>query len=402
MEASQLTLLSVADHVVEPANLFVDHAPAALAGRLPVLTAADDGSAHWMLDGVDLGRPAAGIRATPALGSADPDSGGPTGYEDLPRSFYDPVARLTAMDRNGVYAALSFPTMDAFAGNRLAAVPDAEAAAGVVAAYNDWQLDEWAATARGRLIPLCVLPAWDLDRAVAEVRRVAARGAHAISFPEMPYAADLPSFSTDHWDPLLRAVCDAGLVLCLRVARAAQLLDRPDDAPFNPFAAQEDLVAPQLAATACTDLVVSGVLNRFPDLRIAMSQGGIGWIPFLLDRIDLHLTNQTWSGLDLKGRSGTELFQEHFLACFVTDPSTLFLRNRIGIDCIAWQSAFPLTDSTWPNSPELLHGELTQAGTNDQETEAIAWRNAVRFFGLDDLLPPELASTTVASMRSRT
>jgi hypothetical protein len=173
------------------------------------------------------------------------------------------------------------------------------------------------------------------------------------------------------------------------------------DAPFNPFAAQVGLVAPQLAATACTDLVVSGVLNRFPGLRISIAQGGIGWIPFLLDRIDHHVDNQVWLNLDLGGRTGTDVFRAHFLGAFVTDPSSLFLRERIGVTSIAWHGAFPTADSTWPTSPEQLAAEFSAAGADDDDVTAITWANAARVFGLDLFENVDRADATVAALRAR-
>jgi predicted TIM-barrel fold metal-dependent hydrolase len=404
MEASELTLVSAADQLVEPPTLFADHFPAGLADRAPRLVEGARGTLTWVVEGVELGVPGAGLRTVRLPG---PGEGPPAGYESLSPALYDVNARVAAMDVNGVFAAPNFPTLGGLAGARLHEVADPALAAAVVSAYNDWQLDGWAAAAPGRLIPLGRLPVWDLDAAVAEVKRVSARGMTVLAFPDMPHSAGLPSFSTDHWDPLLRAVSDAGVALCLEKAQVAETLDRPDlderpaDAPFNPFAAQAELVAPQLAATVCTDLIVSGVLNRFPTLRIVTSQGGIGWIPFLLDRIDHHIENQVWLGLDLGGGTGTDVFRAHFVSSFVTDPSSLYLRDRIGIESIAWQSAFPSTDSTWPSSPELLASELAAAGIDDEEAGAITWRNASRVFGFDPFRSVDSARATVGALRAQ-
>lgn len=390
MQPSEMVLISAADHLVEPPGVFADHLPGALAARGPRLTEGANGAWAWVLDGVDLGAPGAGLRTSLP---APPE--GPEGYAGLAPELYDPAARLRAMDAGGVYASVSFPTSRAFTASLLRQVPDRALAAAVVSAYNDWQVDAWCAAVPGRLVPLAMLPAWDVEAAVAEIARVAAKGVTAVGFPEMPYAADLPGFSTDHWDPLLAAVCDHDLVLCLQVAAPAD--GQPPGAPPNPFATQNDLVAPQLAASACTDLIVSGVFNRFPSLRVAMSQGGIGWVPFLLDRIDLHQQNQVWSGLDLGGRTGTEVFQQHFLCSFVTDPSSLYLRKRIGPDVIAWQAAYPSIETTWPDAPELLHGELLAAGASDEEIDAISRGNAARFLRLAE--PADRAAVTAGALR---
>ena len=124
-------------------------------------------------------------------------------------------------------------------------------------------------------------------------------------------------------------------------------------------------------------------MRSYPDLRIAFSEGGIGWIPFYLDRCDRHYTNQKWLRRDFGGKLPSEVFQEHSLACYVTDPSSLRLRDRIGIDNIAWECDYPHSDSIWPDAPEFVHAELVGAGADDDEIDKITWQNASRFFNWD-------------------
>jgi hypothetical protein len=332
---------------------------------------------------------------------ADPGADVRPGYESLPAAFYRAHPRLVAMDANGVLAALSFPTFKAFAGTTLQSLPDRDLSLAVVVAYNDWQADEWAAEGPGRLIPLGVLPTWDVDAATSEAKRLAAKNVTALTLSELPYTVDLPSFLSQHWDPLLRTLCEHDQALFLRPPPAPDMLSRPQDGPPKPFASLDDLFAPQLAATVCTDLIVSGVFHRFPDLRVAIAGGGIGWIPFLLDRVDLHLQNQTWSGLDLGGYSGTEVFRRHVLGCFVSDASSLFLHQRIGVEAIAWQSSYPLVDTTSPLSPEALSAELTAAGVSAEERASISSGNVCRFIRFDPFAERAREVSTVAALRTR-
>jgi hypothetical protein len=146
--------------------------------------------------------------------------------------------------------------------------------------------------------------------------------------------------------------------------------------------------------------MVSGTFNRFPNLKVAMSEGGIGWIPFLLDRIDRHISNHSWTGLDLGGGNGSDLFRKNFLGCFITDPSALRLRDRIGIEAIAWECDFPHSDSTWPHSPEELMGECIGAGLSDREIEQISWENACRFFRFDPFAGISRRDATVGALRA--
>ena len=228
-------------------------------------------------------------------------------------------------------------------------------------------------------MPLALGSLWDRDALVAEIHRVAAKGCTAISLPETPYGVGLPSFYTDHWDPVFEALCDTDMAICMHIGGAFGLLKRPEGAPFD----QLIIMSPQLSAVATTDLMVSGTFNRFPDLKVAMSEGGIGWIPFLLDRIDRHISNHSWTGLDFGGLNGTELFRKNFLGCFITDPSALHLVDRIGVEAIAWECDYPHSDSTWPTSPEALMGEVEAAHLSDPVINQITWENACRFFRFD-------------------
>jgi predicted TIM-barrel fold metal-dependent hydrolase len=301
------------------------------------------------------------------------------------------------MDANGLLASLNFPTFPGFAGTHLMDVPDRALSSMVVSAYNDWHIDEWCAAAPDRFIPLAILPVWDVDATVAEIRRCAAKGFTAVTFPETPYAVGLPSFYTDHWEPVFRALVEHDIVMCLHIGGAFKLIQRPVEAPLD----ERIILSPQLSAVACTDLIVSGVLNRYPTLKVAMSEGGIGWIPFLLDRMDLHLENQTWTGLDLGGLSATEVFRRNFLGCFITNPSSLRLRDRIGVEAIAWECDYPHSDSTWPRSPEVLWGDLEQAAVPEHERHLIAWENACRFFRFDPFAIRPRDECTVGALRAR-
>jgi hypothetical protein len=153
--------------------------------------------------------------------------------------------------------------------------------------------------------------------------------------------------------------------------------------------------------TACAEWLWSGYAVRHPELKVAMSEGGIGWIPFLLDRIDLHMRNQTWAGLDLGGLNGTELWRRNFLGCFITNPSSLQLRHRIGVDTISWECDYPHSDSTWPQSPEILHADLEGASVSDEERHLISWQNACRFFDFDPFASIPKEHATVGALRER-
>jgi predicted TIM-barrel fold metal-dependent hydrolase len=376
MDAQDLILVSIDDHVIEPPELFERHMPARYRDQAPHVEHREDGTDRWLFQGTECGPTGLGAVATWPKDEWDMD---PIGFAEMRPGAYDIHERVRDMNVNGVLASMCFPTFPGFAGTWLAQAPDRPLTNMAVSAYNDWHIDEWCGSYPGRFIPLAIGPLWDRDALVAEIHRVAKKGCTAITLPETPYGLGLPSFYTDHWDPVFKALCDTDVAICMHIGGAFRLLQRPEGASYD----QLIILSPQLSAVAATDLLVSGTFNRFPDLRVAMSEGGIGWIPFMLDRLDRHITNQTWTGLDLGGRSGTDVFRSNFLGCFITDPSALHLAERIGMDCIAWECDYPHSDSTWPDSSEALLSELRGAGIADEDAEKISWANASRFFRFD-------------------
>jgi predicted TIM-barrel fold metal-dependent hydrolase len=265
-------------------------------------------------------------------------------------------------------------------------------------AWNDWLIDDWCGAYPGRFIPLSIVPLRDPDAMVAEIHRVAAKGSRAVSLPETPHVIGLPSFYSDYWDPVFKALCDTDLALCLHIGLAFNAITLPEEAPDH----HRVVMSPQLTALTMTDLFVAEVFRRFPDLRVALSEGGIGWIPFYLDKMDRHVVNQAWTGtvVDAKGSTPTEAFREHILACFITDPSALLLRDRIGVDIIAWECDYPHSDSTWPYAPEQIQEEFVAASLSDEEIDKITYRNACRFFRFDPFTNIDKERASVGALRA--
>jgi hypothetical protein len=185
----------------------------------------------------------------------------------------------------------------------------------------------------------------------------------------------------------------------LHIGAGFEVIRRPPEAPIDHLM----VLATQIAAITTQDLLFGPTLRQFPDLRVALSEGGIGWIPFYFDRIDRHHQNQAWlhHDEDFGGKLPSEVFREHILACYITDPSGLLLRDRIGVDIIAWECDYPHTDTTWPSSPESAWGELQGAGCSDEEIHQITWQNACRFFDWDPFSHVPKDQATVGALRAR-
>lgn len=369
------TVISCDDHVVEPPSTFTNRVPSALAERAPRVVEHEDGRQMWLYDGELL--PNVGFNAV--IGRpVDEYSFDPTRFDEMRPGAWDIAARIHDMDLNGVYASVCFPSfLPGFAGQRLQQVTrDPELALACVRAWNDWHLDEWAAFAPGRVVPL-QLP-WLLDPEVGaeEVRRNAARGFKALTFSEAPHLLGLPSLHSGHWDPLMRACEETGTVVCLHVGSSGTSPATAPDAPSDTVG----VLFFGYAMFAAVDWLYSRIPVRFPDLRICLSEGGIGWVAGLIDRLE-HVRMYdsmygTWSDV---AESPADVLRRNFWFCAIDDPSAYRQLDVLGVENVMVESDYPHADSTWPNTQSILRAHL--AGLDAATVERVTWRNASELFG---------------------
>jgi len=393
VKIEDMILVSIDDHIIEPADLFDKHLPEKYRDRGPKFQRMPDGTDTWVFQGEVMGTVGLGAVAS---WPRDEWSFEPVGHAEMRPGCYDHHQRVRDMNANGVLASLNFPTAAGFAGAWLAGKSDRALSAVAVSAYNDWQIDELAGDYPGRFIPMGILPLWDTDACVLELERIAAKGCTSVSFPETPYANALPSFYGDHWDAVLEAAERLQIVLSMHIGGAFNLLTRPEGAHMD----QLIILSAQLSGVAATDLITAGVFKKFPELKIALSEGGIGWVPFLLDRMDKHMWNQSWTHLDIGAEDATTIWKKNFLGCFITEPSNLRLIDRMGEDTVAWECDYPHSDSTWPESPELLLKELNAAKIADDVINKITWENACRFYRFDPFKHTPKEQATVGALRA--
>ena len=215
-----MVMVSVDDHVVEPPDLFKDRLPAKYADLAPKLIHRADGSDAWLYEGQELPNVALN-----AVSGRPPEEYGlePTALSQLRPGCYDIDERVKDMDANGVLGSLCFPSFPQFCGQLFARTADKDVGLAMLQAYNDWHIDTWCGTYPGRFIPLMVPPIWDAELMAAEVRRLAAKGCHAVTFSENPEKLGYPSYHSDHWDPFLAAMQETESVLCLHIGSSSQI-----------------------------------------------------------------------------------------------------------------------------------------------------------------------------------
>jgi predicted TIM-barrel fold metal-dependent hydrolase len=391
-----MILVSIDDHFIEPPDLFEKHVPKRFLNDVPKVVRNADGDDEWVFQGQSTRTPF-GMAATVGW-PAEEWGFNPGSYTELRPGCFDVHERVRDMNANGVLASMNFPTMAGWNARTFAEGNDKELGLVMLRAYNDWVIDDWCATYPGRFIPLGMVPMWDVALAAEEVRRVAKKGCRSISFLETPHVQGYPSFLSGYWDPMLKACVDENVILSLHIGAGFEVIKRAPEAPVDHMI----VLSSQISAITAQDLLFGPTLRRFPDLKVALSEGGIGWIPFYFDRIDRHYSNQVWLHHEdgFGGKQPSEVFRDHILACYITDPSGLLLRDRIGVDIIAWECDYPHTDTTWPESPEFAWKEFEDSGCSDEEIHKITWQNACRFFDWDPFQHTPKDQATVGALRA--
>jgi predicted TIM-barrel fold metal-dependent hydrolase len=157
---------------------------------------------------------------------------------------------------------------------------------------------------------------------------------------------------------------------------------------------------PMNIVQAAADLLWSRPVKDYPDLKIALSEGGTGWIPYFLDRVDRTFEmHSTWTLQDFGGKLPSEVFREHFLTCFISDPVGVKLRNDIGIDNICWEMDYPHSDSMWPGAPEELGAVFDTYEVPDDDIDKMTHENAMRWYSFDPFKHIRREQATVGALR---
>jgi predicted TIM-barrel fold metal-dependent hydrolase len=379
--AIAVPIISVDDHLIEPPDLFVGRLPASLQDEAPHIIEEGDGSQCWIFESKRY--PNVGLNAV--VGRPKNEwSMDPARFDQMRPGCFDIDERIADMDRAGIWASLCFPSLvSGFCGAVYTRAQNPELGLACLRAFNDWHHEVWAGSYPERIIPLQLPYLADIEVAVAEVTKNADRGFKAVSFPEFPAQLRLPSIFSGHWDPFFAACEETGTVVCLHTGASSWV---PLPSPDPPFELLPTLF-PVNALVAAGEWLWSGVPLRFPRLNIAMSEGGIGWVPMLMDRADYVLSHSA-SGSESTSWPSTllpsEVLRRNFWYCSIDDPSSVPMRTTIGVDRIMVESDYPHADSSWPDTQRVLTDNWGTLA--DAELRAIAGGNASRLFSHP--LPP--------------
>jgi len=398
-------LISADSHVNEAPDLFETRLPGALRERGPRLRPDETGQDCWMTEGLPSSPLSFGVHAAGKRkeGEAFANKKLQISREEMVRGSFDPHARLADMDIDGLDAEVLYPGPlgGLGGGGTLAAIADTELRQACFRAYNDW-LADFCAIAPDRLLGIGLVRIEETDFAVAELERIAGLGLKGAIVNAMPDLMGSPGLFSRSYDPFWAKAEEVGLPLSLHI------LHSRSTTPLAEAAAKEAAltggaeglqsvlnhvgsgtgVFETYMTMMCLDmaepvalLIFSGLLERFPGLKFAIAESGIGWIPFTLERMDgIFHTHRVWMQSTIT-RPPSEYFREHFFATFQQDDDSGILGRYItGVDNLMWASDYPHTDTTFPFSHKVVDEILATIPPDEQEK--IRTTNVRRLYGL--------------------
>ena len=364
--AERYRIVSADSHVTIPREMVLEHLPKRL--HEPLAAAEAEFFARMMAAKPQKERQKQAL-AFPNMGKGAPwPAAGRAGEHDA-------VERLKDMDVDGVeaeilyvgaggaaYYALGADHIEAFRAANSAAI-------------------EWASIDPKRLMPVYILPIADVSVAVKEVERIVAEHAKAVQLPLIPREQGCPPYWDASYDPLWEILSDTGLPISQHVGSNSYLNEILGEDP-TPFKGIMQSLPPIFMAECVADWTVSGVLERWPDLKVVLVESGIGWIPYYLERLDTMVDNHGWDTFPEKVITEKPSFYWHRNMAATFEQDVVGVRNRdaIGVENLMWATDYPHPDSTWPRSQQVLHEHFE--GVPADEIEMIAAGNATRIYNL--------------------
>jgi predicted TIM-barrel fold metal-dependent hydrolase len=327
-------------HLTEPADLWTARIPSRFRDSAPhVRFQEETGTWRWVI----------GDRWCSMVGNYSmagwkefPPSCPPTLEEANPAS-YDARARLAHMDANGIYAQVLYPNVIAFEGHAFMALHDEELKLACVRTYNDYQA-EFAAIAPERFVTLAVLPFWDLEESVEELRRCHDTGHRGVLWAATFEKHGLPDFTQRRWDPVYAAAQELGMSINFHVGvgnTAAEIEEAMNRDGYDPAwnAARSSMSFISNVRTLGL-LLTSGVCDRFPTLNFVSVESGFGYVPFLLDSLDWQWVNANAPSVYPDRLLPSEYFRRQVYAMFWFEKESLDLLPRYQ-DNVMFETDFP-------------------------------------------------------------
>jgi len=372
-------------HLTEPADLWTARAPAKLKERMPQIRLRN-GVPGWTIDGdmsMGLGTSAASCflkdgTYCKALGVMDAT------LDDVHPASYDVKARLKVMDELGIWAQIVYPNLLGFGGG-LAMNVDPDLRLLTTQIYNDFSA-ELQANSGDRLFPMALLPWWDVTASVREAERCAEMGLRGININSDPQSSGFKDLNHDDWNPLWELCSDLGLPVNFHIGFSDDTLSWSGNWPWPTQRRSSTMAIGGVSlfianAKTLVNLLLSGLLERYPKLKFVSVESGLGWIPFVLEALDYQAEGASSDSLAHLSMKPSEYFKRQIFACYWFEQNRLVETARyLGVDNIMFESDFPHPTCLSPRPLEYIQ-KAHEAFTPVEQRKLLS-ENAAKLYNI--------------------
>jgi predicted TIM-barrel fold metal-dependent hydrolase len=385
---SNTTFVVDADsHWSEPPDLFTKRAPAEYRDRVPRVEEVD-GQPMWVFDGHPVGRfSAAGVIARDGSKESSHKALFEWSIDQVHVGAYDPKVRLEVLDQCGISAQVIFPSTIGLGGQDLGMVNDHVLTRLAVEIYND-AMAEIQADSNNRLLPMPLMPAWDVDACVTEAKRVAGLGMRGVNMTSDPQDLGAPDLASRAWDPFWEVCSELRLPVHFHIGASVTAMTFFGKYPWasHPMNTQLAIGGTLLFignARVVTNVILSGMFDRHPDLKVVSVESGVGWIPFILETLDYEMAENAPKELAELSKKPSEYFGSNMYATFWFENNRNKLPDLIeavGEDSILFETDFPHPTCLYPNPLESVAAKM--ATLSPDARAKILGENARRLYRL--------------------
>ena len=376
-------VIDVDSHYTEPADLWTSRAPAKYRDDVPHVETDQKGRAHWVMgDGINLGP--LGYTVIRKDGTKQYGILGLTAFDEMSDAASDPAARLGLLDELGISQQILYPNVAGLASESFIQLDDVELRNHCARTYNDAMVELQAAGA-GRLFPQAVVPFWDLPAAIDELQRVKDAGLTGFVMCDTPEAFGLPYLNEAHWDPFWETCQELAFPVNFHIGAGMAIANKMI---WPGYGRQRHLAAMSVSMfigqfRTVMNLILSGLLERYPRLNFVSVESGIGWVPFVLEALEWQFDESMpdeRAGLSLRP---TEYFRRQIYTSFwFEDFGPSHALERIGEDNVMFETDFPHHTCLYPGAREHLHEVLS--GVEDRVRRKVVHDTAQRIYHLPE------------------
>jgi uncharacterized protein len=362
---NDMLVIDADSHWCEAPDLFTKRAPAAFKDRVPRVEEVD-GQQMWVFDGRPVGRySAGGVIGRDGVKESAHRALFEWTHDEIHVGAYDPEVRLAVLDECGIDAQIIFPSTIGLGGQDLGAADDPALRRLAIEIYNDG-MAEIQAESGDRLLPLPLMPAWDVDECVREATRVGGLGARGVNMTSDPQDLGAPDLANRAWDPFWEACSALELPVHFHIGASVTGMTFYGQYPWESHPDNTKLAIGGTLlfignARVVTNLILSGMFDRYPDLKMVSVESGVGWIPFILEALDYEMSENAPQELSQMGKLPSEYFKSNLYATFWFENNRNKLPDLIeavGEDNILFETDFPHPTCLYPSPLETVAAKM--------------------------------------------